>query len=447
MQSQRQSTPGGGSRVPRALTEATRRRPQWILKGLLALLVALPGRAAAHPFDTYGAGTSGVALGSAITAAARGPLAAYHNPAGAGGLSATALQLGLRTHRPRLTVNGEQASGGSLEIWELGLAGPAPLGERIGARLGYALLIALPRDSIYGLRQPDERAAAFPLLGSRNQRLVLSAALGLLVVGGLRLGAGVDLLPDVPGWVSVDLGTEGGVTETQIDIEYGWSPRAGAQLDLGAGWTLGATYRRGRQMELELPVQVDVTEGFPVRVQVTGPAYGTPHLLAGGLAWRPTPQLFFATDLTWLGYAHLGQASPTVTILDGEGRATRTFQVPGPGFDNVLSPRVGGEWAPMEWLALRAGYGYCPTPVPPQRNETNLLDADRHVASLGLGWRVPPLGAWGPAEVHVDAFAQLQMLEAVAWEKAEILVGNPGYPTVRAAGQIWSAGLGIRVVP
>ena len=414
---------------------------------MLATSLAGPPPAQAHPLDTYGAGTRGVALGNAVTAAARGPLAAYHNPAGAGGLDTTTLQVGARTHRPQLEVNGASAGLPALGLWEVGLAGPAPLGEHIGARLGYALLLALPQESIYGLRQPDESATEFPLLGSRNQRLVLSAGLGLRVVDGLRVGGGVDLLPDVPGWVSVNLGTEGGVTETRIDIEYRWSWRLGAQVALGGGVTVGAAYRRGRQMELDLPVQVDVTEGFPVRVQVTGPAYGTPHLLAAGAVWRAGPRMTVATDLSWIGYAHLGQASPTVTILDADGRASRSFAVPSPEFVNVLSPRAGVEWLPQPWLALRGGYGYHPTPVPPQRGETNLLDGDRHIVAAGVGWRLPSLGAWGPSEVHLDACLQLQIVDDVAWEKEAILVGNPGYPTLQAGGQVVSAGLGLRVVP
>ncbi len=142
---------------------------------VLATSLAGPPPAQAHPLDTYGAGTRGVALGNAVTAAARGPLAAYHTRAGAGGLDTTTLQVGARTHRPQLEVNGASAGLPALGLWEVGLAGPAPLGEHIGARLGYALLLALPQESIYGLRQPDESATEFPLLGSRNQRLVLSA--------------------------------------------------------------------------------------------------------------------------------------------------------------------------------------------------------------------------------------------------------------------------------
>ncbi len=418
----------------------------------LALLIALAQAAgsrtaAAHPLDTYGAGPRAAALGSALTAQAEGALAAHYNPAGAGAAAEPELSVAFTHHRPALRVNGADWASDPLSLWHIGLAGPLPGSPQLARWVGYALSVALPQSGIYELRQPDDRALGFPLLEGRNRRLVLAGSLSVRPLPWLRLGMGVGLLPQVPGRVIIDLSDSEGVSSTEIDIDYDWSPRLGLQAALPAGLELGLALRRGHEMALGLPVEVVVTEGFPVSAAVEGPAYGTPDRATLGLSWRPDPAFLLLGDLGWYRFSSLGQESPTVTILDGAGRVSSEFTVSDPKMRDVWVPQLGAEFWPRPWLALRAGWAYHPSPLPAQTGVSNLLDAARHIGSLGLGLRWTDLGPWGPSRLELDLYGQVQRLTPLAWEKDSVLVGNQGYPTVTAAGQVYSSGLGLTVTP
>ena len=446
--------PGIGSGIdrlslqePKGLGRAAARAIGAALLVISLLGASGPDRALAHPLDTFGYTSRAVAMGSGLTASAPDHLAAYYNPAGVGGARRSSFAVGMSVHAASLQVNGRDHQVDTLHLWELGLSGPLPLLPAADGWLGYSLAATLPRGAIYELRQPDDQAMGFPLLDARNRRLVVAWCLGLKLLPWLKLGAGATLLPDVRGQVAIDLGDEAGSSSTAIDIDYNWSPRAGVEIDLPWGIGLGLSYRRGHHMELSLPVDVQVAEGFPVSARLAGPAYGTPDLLAAGVAWRSGDTLELAADLSWYGFEGQAQESPTVTILDSSGEASRSFDVRDPGMKDVLSPRAGIEWWPLSWLALRGGYGYHPTPLRAQTGATNMLDADRHVISAGIGLGLALEPGWGPGKLRLDLHLQLQLLEQVAWEKEEIMVGNPGYPNGEAGGSLRSMGLTLRASP
>lgn len=417
--------------------------------GLLPLALLAGGPAVAHPLDALGLGSRSSAMGSAVTAGVDREVAAHYNPAGVVGGSRTAVSLGMNRQAAHLEVDGQELPTDPSLLWELGLAVPLPLPPALdGQRLGLGVVAVLPQEGIYRLRQPDDRAIRFPLLDGAGRRLVLAWALGWQPIPWLRAGAGAALLPNVPGRVLLDLGEDGGVNATAIDIEYDWSLSAGLAVDLPWDLELGFSYRQGQQMTIDLPVQVEVTQAFAISALVTGPAFFTPPMIAGGLAWHsPDRLLRLGLDLAWYGYSAYQIESPTVALADAAGRPVRELTVDGSRYDDVLCPRAGAEWWLLRWLALRGGYGYHPTPVPAQRGVTNLLDGDRHVFALGLGVKLPDLGSWAPGPLFVDLHGQVQWMEPVAWEKEEILVGNAGYPTLTGRGAVSALGLTLRVAP
>jgi long-subunit fatty acid transport protein len=52
---------------------------------------------------------------------------------------------------------------------------------------------------------------------------------------------------------------------------------------------------------------------------------------------------------------------------------------------DVFVPRVGFEYE-LGQFELRAGYFYRPTPIPTQVYQTNFVDSDAHVVTLGAAW-------------------------------------------------------------
>ena len=414
----------------------------------MAFALSLWGACAvANPIDTYGFGSRAVAQGGAVTGRVEGALAPHYNPAGVARQLGARLHVGLSHQAPNIKVNDAADSDRSLSLWHVGVALPLPLGRWLSSRLALGAAAALPSDGIYKVRQADDRDVAFPLLGARNRRLAFAFALAWRITPRIRLGGGASLLPDVPGRVLVDLSDASGDTSTAIDIDYDWAPTAGLQIDLPLGLAAGLSYRAGHATDISLPVYVSVTETLPVTTRISGPAFSSPRRWLLGVAWTWEKHLQIGVDLGWYAFSDLNHDSPEVSVLDTDGQVTGEFTVTSPKLDDVLVPRVGIEWWPWPWLATRTGYEFHPTPVPAQRGVTNLLDGDRHVVSAGLGLRLPSLGDGAPERIDLDLHGQLHRLETIAWEKEEMLVGNPGYPTVRASGHVLSAGVAVTVTP
>ncbi|MDY0059722.1 MAG: hypothetical protein RBU45_07940 [Myxococcota bacterium] len=414
---------------------------------LVALALGAAGELRADPFETYGFTSRGAALGDAQTAAASRPAAAYDNPALLVDDGGHELLFGLSHHQAQLRVNGERLATDPLWLWNLGFATPLPFLPGLADRAAFGASVGLPASGLLLVREQDDQAVTFPRLDHRNQRLVAALGLAWRPLPWLRLGGGATLLPDVPGEVAVDIAREAGSSSLAIDIDYDWALGAGLAVDLPKDVRVALAWRQGQQIDLELPVDVAVTEGLPVLVRVSGPAFFTPERLTGGVAYRPIADLLVTADLQYLRYAAEPAESPTVELIDPQGNVTRRFPVEQPDSRSVLSPRVGAELWLQPWLCLRAGYAYLPTPTPPQEGRTNRLDGDRHAVALGLGLEVQPTATWLPRRLALDLHLQGQRMTPVAWEKQEILVGNPGYPTLTGEGRLLSAGLDLRIAP
>ena len=79
--------------------------------------------------------------------------------------------------------------------------------------------------------------------------------------------------------------------------------------------------------------------------------------------------------------------------------------------------------------------------MPAQTGETNLLDGDRFTPSVGLGYDFGSIGAPVVLDAHVAWSGMIGNRD----EKAQLLAGNPGYPSVGGSGSVLNAGLTARV--
>lgn len=55
-------------------------------------------------------------------------------------------------------------------------------------------------------------------------------------------------------------------------------------------------------------------------------------------------------------------------------------------WDDTFTFGIGGSWDAAEWLVVRGGYAFIPSPVPDETITPLLPDADRHAISFGLGF-------------------------------------------------------------
>ncbi len=84
-----------------------------------------------------------------------------------------------------------------------------------------------------------------------------------------------------------------------------------------------------------------------------------------------------------------------------------------PVFDDVFTVRGGAEIWVVDFLAVRAGAGFFPSPMPPQTGRYNYVDNDLILYSLGAGTRFPVLGR----TVTVDIAAQLWHMKSLTVHK------------------------------
>ncbi len=420
--------------------------PRRTLLTTLLFCCLLSSGAAAHPFDTYGFGSRLIGMGGGGTAAATDVDAAYYNPAAAVRCKGFVTNISFLVADDFLEINGQSSDIATVGMIQAGLAVPLPLGEVMKDRLFFSAVVGLPYDSLFDMNQPDDEALTFPFWNSRNRRVVLEGALAARVTDWLAIGVGASMLPDVYGTVRADLLSSNGDNSTRIEVRYDFNVTAGLLVEPLPWLAFGVSYRGAHHTRVDIPVDVDVADALPeVKVKVVAPAFAVPHEVAFGVQAKVPGDVTLSADVTWYDYSALRYSSPTVAVLDSEGEVVSESRPSTQRLDDVFAVRAGAEWRALPWLLVRGGYGYIPTPFRKQDGLTNLLDADRNVISLGVGFDLRGESLWtGISRLAIDLHAQVSLLRERAFEKTEFLPDNPGYPTVALSGGTFSAGLSAR---
>jgi long-chain fatty acid transport protein len=426
---------------------------------LLALSMALGagGTAVANPLDTFGYTAKGMALGGAMTAAAASYDATYYNPAGLGMLKGFELGLGAMTYKTFLTAKYstlDTASGLLVRTTakrnnvvrgaaDIGIASPIPLGKGLERVLFLGASVSVPGPTLFAVRERPLQEPYFPMLEDRNRRLVLNVA----AAGRwkwLMVGAGFSFIPSVTGRVNVDFMDGGNQNLTEVDVGTRLSPNVGLLVEPIPGLTVGVTWRGENRLDLSIPVSAVLSDKIaPVRLKVTAVDYSTPHQIALGAAYQ-TARFLVTGDVTYSLYHRFRASSPDVILYSStsEGQVLKETGVPDPGFHDTWAVRVGGEFKPLKALALRAGFAWVQSPVPAQTGVMNLLDGDRYVGSVGLGFDAEGVG--GPA-ITVDVAMAGGAMVGSEDAKKTLDAENPGYPSVGGEGWYLAGSLSAKV--
>lgn len=397
--------------------------------------VASPARAAAP--DTFGFGPRSQALQQSDVAGAGDPIvAAQRNPALAAA-PGVHVRLGYSYARLGLTIDGRETGLPEARGLELGAHAGGRLHELVDA--GLALAAFVPDQSLARLSFVPATEPTFvrygPSLGRASFDLVAALRVGPLALGGgVSVGLGVD-----GAGASFDLGaspgsagspgSEGGQRAdgaVDLSLPYRLAPLVGAKLTLEPV-ALALAVRGSMGTDLSLPSDVDIAlGGTPLdgttRVVVRGVSGFDPLRVTLGARGRLVRAA--ALDLVLhaaLEYAAYHEApSPAAEVdLDvalGTVPSERVARYGAPRLRDTLTPRLGLELAfpggsrdPFERarVALRAGWAFSPSPVPPQRGLTSYADAERHQVGLGVG---VGLGAVFGAKLALSAAGQVHAL-------------------------------------
>lgn len=206
---------------------------------------------------------------------------------------------------------------------------------------------------------------------------------------------------------------------------------AGAQFYPIKGLTFGISYREPTFVQIALPIDFAVIivglQPPPTVATLDVKVKYSPAQLTFGAAYQVLSNLLVSLDLVYGWYSNyeipygnvcLEQVQPgRPKVLRHSCAKSETPEdkdnpivllppkQPNIPLRNLLIPRIGAEWKPMDALALRAGYYFLPTFI--QSSDAPILDSDKHSftlgASYGLGTLFLPVGD----ELNLTAAVQM----------------------------------------
>lgn len=355
-------------------------------------------------------------------------------------------------------------------------------GRNVGGKFGIGISGYLPTNRILRFSTFEPELPNYFMYDNRPQRYALAIGTGGEIAHGVIVGAGIDFVPyahydlsltidasvtgstdengeveDLVGDIVVD------VQEMDLDVRPGFAPIVGFQLHLGqwlsplSGLWIGAAYRGsvGLPIEADLDLQTnlsaeDVGDLEPIVVAAILESglslydHYVPAQLRLGMAWRAEETATAYLDLRWTNWRPMilnvarvrwvDVTSPLVTLDEGavvDGN-DHTFTL-----KPTWSVRTGSELLLPKWeldnklrylrLMARGGFGWEPTPLVSQGDNSALLDADRMMFAAGFGaetWDALEL-VDGP--VRADLYVQYHTLarSELARSASEPTAGYP----------------------
>ena len=406
----------------------------------VSLLVPVSG--AANPFELYGSGGRGAATADAQAATTQGPHALFYNVAGLAG-SELEITGGFTAsvNRARILLH-ERPSG--YDIPDLGNRSPAvPSGAvanprrdtrdidplyafTLGAVTSFGiedfragLLFAIPTSGYVDANTyfADERERIysnqlhFALIDRRVRRMDIELGVAYRVAPWLRAGLGAAFapgskmttqafIPNVADQANVDLNTD-------VDTESNWGLTAGVLFDITEAFHLGLSYRN--------EVYFRIHGENHIRLGTDGEDGG--RVIEQEIDWVPS----YSPDTVTAGLAY--EVAKWRVLADARYLRWSDFRNPHnqpTDFDDIVSPRLGVEYALSTRSKLRGGVGWAPSPVPDQNGRTNYVDNDRALASAGASYRFDAFDQ----PLRVDWALRLQLLVERTTHK-EVREGYP----------------------
>lgn len=411
---------------------------------LSAALVA-GSRSAKATGGTYLGESSRVAALANAAAARPGDVGTLAvNPAGLGDVDEpqVVLNASLARLESHFARHGEPEQDRGRWIAGYGLAAGTPLPGAWLERIRVGIALFLPAEHVLDVgvpERPDEPSS--PIYDGRPEHIAATAGVAVEVLPELRVGAGVTLAPflDTPTDVSFEAGRgdepeDDVVVRLERDLRLGFAPLAGIRAEPLDGLALAVVYRSAVDVSARGKNRT-VAGGILADDPIDYGQFWQPDQLAWGVALSPLERWSASLDATWSRWSQFRSA--------GNDRVR-------PAFDNVVSLACGLEWQATKAVALRGGYAFEPTPVPPQTGATNYLGADTHVVGAGAGvdlrrlWRAP---------LRVDAHLRSHLggTQRVDKRVTELpdadadapghQVDNLGYPGFESRALLFQAGL------
>jgi hypothetical protein len=428
-------------------------RTSWALAVVVA---SVPAHA--NPIEVFGLTSRRAGQASVGIAAADDASALYYDPAGLVASRGGELLFGTLGAYSHLSINGDRAPLADPYGFQLALRAPLPLGGPLADRVtvGFALHL-LPR-KVARIVAPAPDQAFYPYYGDRLSRIVVLPGAAVRLGHGISIGGAVNVLASLTGSIYAAEGATRAI-DARVDERIPTIARAiaGVHWQLSPTLRVGAVYRQRFEIPFSTSAQT-VVAGEPIDLDLRASGQFTPHQLGAGVTWSSAA---FAASLD-LGYAMWSDyPGPYVDVasrlpLIGPVPA----QTPDVPFTDTVSVRAGLESISDRGFVFRGGYAFESSPVPrDQTGVTNLLDGTKHTVAFGSGY------VW--KQLRVDAHIGIQLVATRRATKTAFdgtgtydpytsvrdenpnasgtQSSNPGYPSIKSGGEVFSAGLTVEV--
>lgn len=350
-----------------------------------AVSLTMAATAAANPADMFGMGNENRGMGNSATGIISGANAAYYNPAFLTFMDRPEVSAGWVGAYMQLQTNGNDLDTQTHNAVEFAIGGPLP-GKLKFIGLGLSTYLPLSGFArIYVQAPVDPQYLMYRNLG----RFAIYPGAAVRIGEYVSLGLGLNVFVSNYGQVGfkVDFGSGIATHRNYIQgLSLTVAPTAGIAFKWKKLVTAGISYRGSTQMTIS-DFRMDFDAGLlDMPMVLNGALFYTPHQLSFGLGYRPIDKLLLSADATWAMWHFAPDMSVRVDVNPSQLLPPITSPTAIMNFSDIVIPRIGIEYTPIEALKLRAGYFWYPTPAPTPVYDTNVIDTDRHVISVGIGY-------------------------------------------------------------
>ncbi len=340
-------------------------------------LVVFTSAAMGAGFALMNQGTAAMAQGNAFVAEASDASAIFYNPAGLTQLKRPQFYLGAFLIHPdrEYEGNGTSAQTNHRLYRAASVYFSLPVHSRVVLGLGVFAPFGL------GTAWPPDWVGRYLTTWSSMKTYNLNPVVAVKVLDSLSLAAGFDVLwsavrlkrqvsPLLPG-VESDLGGVG--TGFGYNLAALYEPVAGVKLGVNFRSEISVKHKGNLNM---IPAVVPRTNGS---ANLT-----FPPTVTFGIAYARLKPFTFEFDATWTGWSTYDE----LRVDFAQPVLGATSSVTPKNWKDVWAFRFGANWEVREGLKLRAGYIYDLNPVPDDTFDPMLPDADRHIFTVGLDYKI-----------------------------------------------------------
>ena len=362
-----------------------------IFAAALSSTLLLSSTASATGFRLPEQSATATGMASAFVGQADDVSAAWYNPAGLTRLDGTQIVAGIVPIYASLT---HDTTAGTTDASDRTIH--LPVYVYAAHKLNDRLSLGLSMNSPFGLSTDwaDSSATRYVATFSKVVTFNINPNIAYKMSDNLSLAFGIDYMKiratmenmlDLSG---IGLGDQNFRLNGDGD---GWGLNAAAHYKATDALNLGFSYRSRIKTAIEGTADVNaIAQSNPGSTEIT-----LPDIIHFGASYKASEKLTLNADLEytlWSTYDRMVITSNTLLALTGGATDTQTNEFQ---WKDTWCLRFGGQYILSDPWKLRAGILYDKTPVPEDRFDTRIPDADRLGLSVGTGY--------ASGEITVDA--------------------------------------------